>query len=53
MIPSHLDSRLIPEQKHVHQLQMRHELDRLRQWHPQAALKASRLATANIQRTQN
>jgi hypothetical protein len=50
MIPSNLYSQLSPEQKHIHQLQMRHELERLRQWHPQAALKASRLATDTFSR---
>ena len=45
MIPAHLYARLTPEEKQLHQLQMRIELDRLRQWHPQAALRASRLAT--------
>ena len=50
MIPSHLYSQLTPEQKHLHQLHMRQELDRLRQWHPQAALKASRMATDTFSR---
>ena len=50
MIPSNLYASLTPDQKHLHQMQMRHELDRLRQWHPQAALKASRLATATYSR---
>ena len=50
MIPSNLYASLTPEQKHLHQLQMQHELDRLRQWHPQAALRASRLATATYSR---
>ena len=44
MIPSNLYASLTPEQKHLHQLQVRHELDRLRQWHPQAALKSLKIS---------
>ena len=53
MTLSNLYASLTPDQMHFNQLQKQNEIDRLRQWHPQAALKASRLVTATYQGIQN